>query len=243
MPSPIVPSEALDKKLLDYILTITERAKGWWDRGVAGTTLSCREELQEYRLRMEGRRSVAELYHDAKTEPFDGASNIGMGIEAIFSEFLLPLLIANTHDLEPAVQARVISTNELQDDLTTFHDTYHRYVVPEKRELLEYSLRELLTVGSAFHKWTYGSVWRQTEADFPVWISPDDGQPVMTFDQGMGRMMPMPADPKTPQGAWPSDPQTGLPLKTDNSSTSPQNTHESSILRRIMVAPSIEIAR
>src|SRR3990167_10892234 len=122
MPSPIVPSEILERRILDYVLTITERAKGWWKQDVHGTSLSRRDEFQEYRLRMEGRRSVAELYSDAKTEPFDGASNIGVGIESIFSEFLIPLLISNRHDLEPMLQASYKGSGSPQDDLTTFHD-------------------------------------------------------------------------------------------------------------------------
>ena len=136
MPSPILHSEGLDKRVLEYILTITERARGWWKQPVEGTTLNRRDEFQEYRLRMEGRRSVAQLYSDAKTEPFDGASNVGVGIEPIFSEFLIPLLLANTHDLEPMLQATYKGTKSPQDDLTSFHDGYHRYEVPGKRELL-----------------------------------------------------------------------------------------------------------
>src|SRR3990167_6037162 len=139
MPSPIVPSEVLDRRILDYVLTITERARSWWTQEVHGTTLSRRDEFQEYRLRMEGRRSVAELYADAKNEPFEGASNIGVGIESIFSEFLVPLLLANTLDLEPAVQATARHGTTILEDVTTFHDTYHRFDVPSKRELVEHS--------------------------------------------------------------------------------------------------------
>ena len=212
MPSAIVPSEALDKKLLDYILLVTERARGWWSRDIEGTSLTRKDELLEYRLRMEGRRSVAGLYHDAKNEPFAGASSIGVGIEAIFSEYLIPLLLANTHDLEPMLQALQRGTKTVSEDLTTFHDQYHRYDVPLKRELLEYSLRDLLTVGSCFHKWPYQTLWRQTAAEVPVWQVPD-GSPLMTLDQGTGQLMPQPADPKTPPERWPRDPQTGQPLQ------------------------------
>ena len=216
MLSPIVPSEALDKRVLEYVLMVTERAKSWWTHPVEGTERNRHDELQDYRLRMEGRRSVAELYHDAKSEPFDGASNVGVGIESIFAEFLIPLLIANTHDLEPKLQARLAGTKELVDDLTTFHDAYHHYEVPDKRELVEYSTRELLTVGSCFHKWSYGRWWTQSEVDFPVWINPLDGQPMLTQDPGTGRMLPRPADPKTPNELIPVDPASGLPMKLSN---------------------------
>ena len=212
--SAILPSPELDRKILEYVLAVTDRARAWWStRPENGTEVSRRDELTQYRLRMEGRRSVAELYHDAKTEPFDGASNVGVGIEAVFAEFLIPLLIANTHDLEPMLQAKVLGTHQVHDDLTTFHDSYHRYEVPDKRELLETSTRHLLTVGSDYHKWSYGRLWRQTDAELPVWQNPLDGQPLMSMDQGLGRPMPRPADPNTPPEAWPKDPMTGRPLE------------------------------
>ena len=59
MSSPIVPSETLDRRILDYVTTVTGRARGWWMREVDGTALKRKDELTEYRLRMEGRRSVA----------------------------------------------------------------------------------------------------------------------------------------------------------------------------------------
>ena len=52
MANPIVPSETLNKRVLDYVLTVTERAKSWWTQPVDGTTLSRRDEFLEYRLRM-----------------------------------------------------------------------------------------------------------------------------------------------------------------------------------------------
>lgn len=213
-PSAIVPSESLNRRILDYVLAMTER-RGFWSATVSGTELSRRDELTEYRLRMEGRRSVADLYHDVKSEPFDGASNVGIGIEMIFAESLIPLLLANTHDLEPMLQATFKGTKKVHDDLTTFHDTYHRFEVPEKRELLEASTRELLTTGSAFHKWTYGRLWRQSQVDFPVWTHPLSGQPILTQDPGTGQMLPKPADPSTPKEAWPLDPATRMPLTLD----------------------------
>ena len=216
MASPIVPSETLDKRILDYVLTVTERARGWWAQEISGTSLTRKDEMLEYRLRMEARRSVADLYHDAKNEPFDGASNVGVGLESVFAEFLVPMLIANTHDLEPMLQVRMRGTKTVNEDATAFHDNYHRYDVSDKRELLELSIRELLTVGSCFHKWTYGRFWDQAILDFPVWVHPLSGQPMMVIDQKMGRPMPVPADPKTPKDKIPVDPAMGLPYKLGN---------------------------
>lgn len=213
MPSPIVPSETLDRRILDYVLTVTNRARTWWDDRIAGTQVSRRDELLEYRLRMEARRSVAELYQDAKSEPFDGAANIGLGVESVFAEFLIPLFLANTHDLDPMLQAKLKGTNRVSEDLTTFHDAYHRFEVPEKRTLVEHSNRELLTTGGAFHKWTYGRFWEQAEVDFEVWADPRSLQPLLSLDPGTGRMLPLPADPKTPKDQWPVDPASGVPLR------------------------------
>lgn len=212
-PSAIVPSEATNRKLLDYIFTLTERARGWWTTPPDGAATSRTAELTEYRLRMEGRRSVAELYHDAKSAPFEGASNVGVDVEAIFSEFLIPLLLANGPDLEPMLQATRRGTTSIQSDLTTFHDQYHRFVVPNKRELLETSCRELLTVGSMFHKWSYRRLWRQTNVNLPVWVNPISGTPLMQLDEKSGRPLPQPADPNTPKEQWPRDPVLGTPLK------------------------------
>ena len=209
----IMPSESMDKRILDYVLTVTERSQRWWGQEITGTKLTRKDEFLEYRLRMESRRSVADLYHDAKNEPFDGASNVGVGLEAIFAEFLIPMLMANTHDLEPMLQARVRGTRKVSEDLTAFHDNFHRFEVLDKREMLEYSMRELLTVGGVFHKWSYGRFWQQAVVDFPVWVSPLDGQPMMVYDQKLGRMMPIPADEKTPKDQWPVDPMSGMPAK------------------------------
>lgn len=208
----IVPSEQLDRRILDYVMTMTERGRQWWTDPVMGVNGSRHEEFTEYRLRMEGRRSVAELYHDAKDEPFEGAANIGTGLEGIFGEFLIPLLLANTHDLEPKLQALLYGTKQVNNDLTTFHDFYHHFEVPEKRALVEHSTRELLTIGTAFHKWQYQTVWEESELDLPIWLNPVTGLPDM-FDAGDGKQVPRPADPKTPEERIPRDPVTGTPFR------------------------------
>lgn len=204
---------AFEKRLLDYVLTLTERGRSYWHEMIGGTTVSRTQEFEEYRLRMDGRRSVAELYHDAKTEPFEGAANIGTGIESVFSEFLIPLLLSNTHDLEPMLQVTLRGTKEVNQDLTDFHDTYHRFEVPEKREALEASLRELLTVGSHFHKWVGGTLWRSADARFPVWIDPLTHQPKLELDPGTGQFLPSPADPKTPEELIPIESLSGRPYR------------------------------
>ena len=73
----ILRGAAIDKKVLDYALQIISQSDGWWQDAMPGTAFSRRDQFQEYRLRMDGRRSVAGLYKDAKDEPFQNSSNIG----------------------------------------------------------------------------------------------------------------------------------------------------------------------
>ena len=208
----ILRGAAIDKKVLDYALQIISQSDGWWQDAMPGTAFSRRDQFQEYRLRMDGRRSVAGLYKDAKDEPFQNSANIGVPAEQIFSEFLIPTLLANTHDLEPMLQAVDTQTEEVDDPLTAFHDRYHRVELGTKRQLLEESTREVLTVGSAFHKWTWGSVWKQRDVEFTVFTSPLDGQPVMRPNPQTGQREPWFVDPKMPEDLWPVDPIMGIKL-------------------------------
>ena len=209
----ILRGNAIDKRILEYALQIISQSDGWWQGGMPGTVFSRRDQFAEYRLRMDGRRSVAGLYKDAKDEPFDNSSNVGVPAEQIFSEFLIPTFLANTHDLEPMLQAVDTATEEVDDALTAFHDRYHRIELSTKRQLLEESLREVLTVGSVFHKWTWGSVWKQREVDFTVFTHPLGGQPILQPNPQTGQSEPWFVDPKMPDELWPVDPATGIKLK------------------------------
>ena len=209
----ITRGNAMDKKILDYALQVIQQSDGWWQDGMPGTAFSRRDQFQEYRLRMDGRRSVAGLYKDSKDDPFPNSSNVGVPAEQIFSEFLIPTLLANTHDLEPMLQAIDLQTEQVDDALTAFHDRYHRTELSTKRQLLEESLREVLTVGTVFHKWTWGSLWKQREVPFTVFISPLDGQPIMRPNPQTGQGEPWFVDPKMPDDLWPVDPIMGIKLK------------------------------
>lgn len=209
----VIHNPLIDKQLTEYILSVTGESKDWWDETVGGTSGTTRRgQLEEYRLRYNARRSVAELYKDAKDDPFPMSSNIGIGIEQIFGEFLIPTFLANGHDLEPMLQVEDKRTGKIDDTLTKFHDSYQRETFLKKRSLLEESNREILAVGGVFHKWLWTNVWRQQETEFPVWQHPLSGQPIMAPD-GAGGMAPIPADSRTPEEAWPVDPSTGIKLK------------------------------
>lgn len=213
MPDVILRSPAIEKRLLEYVLSCMSQSDGWWEDALAGSGQSRRAQVEEYRARYAARRSVAGLGADAKSTPWPNASNIGIGAEQIFGEFLIPMLLANTHDLEPMLQAIDLQTGKVEDTLTAFHDHYHRVELSTKRALLEESLREVLTTGTVFHKWTYESIWKQQEVSLPVFVHPLSGQPMQVMDPQTGQPTFLPADPKMPTEQYPVDPATGIRLK------------------------------
>lgn len=213
MPNGIIRTPAIDNKILTYVLATVSDSNNWWHSDVAGSSISRLDRIGEYRKRYDAYRSTSSLDSDLKTQPFPrGSSNIGVGAEQIFGEFLVSQIIGNTRDLTPALQAIDENTEEVNTALTKFHDNYHRYEVAT-REQIEYSIREIFKVGGVFHKWTYNSIWQQRETSLTVWVHPLSNQPMMIPDQGTGQLMPMIADPKTPKETYPIDPATGIPLK------------------------------
>src|SRR3990167_10251610 len=151
-------SSEIDKKLLEYILAVTDSSRGWWDDTVAGSTQTRQTMFTEFRQRYQARRSIAQLNKDVKDSPWPRSSNIGIGLEQIFGEYLVPLFVANTFDIEPMLQTIDEGTENVDEPLTQFHDNYQRSEFLGKRQLLEHSCREILTVGGVFHKWTWGSI-------------------------------------------------------------------------------------
>ena len=207
MPSPsdwiVLRNPALEKNLLEYILQTTSSSQDWWGTQIQGSRHSIRDMFMEFRLRYDGKRSVASLYQDTKTEPFRGV-NIGVPMEQVMGEFLVPTFIANTHDLEPMLQARDGETDQVDEPLTVFHDTYQRSQYLNKRAFLEQSDREVLTVGGVFHKWHWGSTWRQVEGTAYVFSHPASG-PIMIPNQ-QGELDFLYADPQMPEEKWPTAP-------------------------------------
>ena len=209
----ILRSPDLDKKLLAYILAVTHESEGWWEETLAGSFLSRRSLVAEWRARYDAQRSTMSLDRDVKEEPFKGASNFGIGAEQIAGEFLVPVMLTNTVGLTPMLQALDLDTEQIDEPLTTFHDRYQRYELAESLALREDSTREVFKVGGVFHKWTYGTLWKQREIDLTVFAHPLTNQPVLQPDPGTGGLEPIPADPKMPEELWPVDPATGLKLK------------------------------
>lgn len=207
---PVIRTEALDKRILDYILAVSDKSP--WEDKVPQIGISWTSLFKDYRARYAARRSVAELYQDAKNDPFPLSSNLGTGIEQITGEALIPRFLANTFDLDPMCQAMNIGTDQKDDALTTFHDRYRRREVPMLRDRLEESNREMLTVGSVFHKWTYGSNWKQTEGSMTVFVDPATGQPLMTANPQTGEPEPLLVDPNLPEEVYPKD-ALGRPYK------------------------------
>lgn len=206
----ILRSPQIEKALLDYCLQISDSSQSWWMERPDNAPLSRRAYYNEFRLRYEARRSVACLYSDAKDKPFPRSSNIGLGVERIAGEFLIPMFMANTHDLEPCLQAIEDGTGKVDQPLTTFHDSYQREWFMNKRSLLEASAREVLTVGGCYHKYYWSSLYRQFEVPVYVFAHPATG-PVMIPNE-TGQVDFLYADPNMPEDKWPEAPD-GVKLR------------------------------
>lgn len=205
----VMRSPQLEKSLLEYCMQIENSSGSWWADKVPGSNTSRLDLFLEFRLRYQGKRSVASLHQDTKIKPFKGV-NVGVPIEQVMGEFLNPTFISNTHDLEPMVQAYDEKTDEVDETLTTFHDNYQRSWYLGKRQLLEQSNREVLTVGGVFHKWYWTSLWKQREVTLYVFAHPATG-PIMVPNE-QGEMDFMPADPNMPEDKWPVGPD-GVKLR------------------------------
>ena len=213
MPDLIRDDPATDRRLLTYILAVADQSKNYWSETMPGTRLSRADLLKEYRLRYGARRSVAELHNDVKRRPFStGSSNIGIGLESIFGEYLIPVGLQNSVDLEPMCQAVDIGSGAVDDDLTQAHDDYLRHDLTV-RNLYELIYREVYTVGSVLAKWTGGSTGRQQEGSLPVLGDPSVGEPVFKTNPQTGQQEPITVDPKMPEELYPTDPFTGQKMR------------------------------
>ena len=212
MPDLIRDDPAMNKRLLEYILSVSEQSTRYWQETVEGTRLSRSDLLKEYRLRYAARRSVAQLYKDSKDSPFPNSSNIGIGIEAIFGEYLIPVGLQNTVDLEPMCQAEDIGTGQTDDNVTKAHDDYLRNVLVV-RNSYERVLREIYTVGGVIDKWTWGSLWRQKEVTLHVLTDPRVGEPLFKTNEQTGTQEPIVVDPRMPEEMLPLDPFTGQRMR------------------------------
>jgi len=207
----VLRTPELEKSLLEYILQVTDSSENWWMSTIEGTVQSRLDWFKEFRARYEARRSVADLYRDAKDEPFPLSANVGVGVEQIFGEFLIPTSLANTYDLDPMLQAVDEQTEKENRPLTVFHDNYQRSQELGKRAMLERSIREILTVGGVFHKWAWSSIWKQQEVPVFVFAHPQFG-PVMVPNPETGEQDFMYADPNMPSDHWPVGPD-GVKLR------------------------------
>ena len=204
--------QVMNRKLLEYVLQVTDQSTRYWTETVPGTRLSRADGLKEYRLRYQARRSVAQLMNDVKNTPFPRSSNIGIGLESIFGEYLIPVGLQNTVDLEPMCQAVDMGTGQVDDSITAAHDDYLRNQIVVRNHY-EQTLREVYTVGAVINKWTWGSLWRQKEMVLNVLVDPRIGQPLMKTNQETGEQEPITVDPKMPEDMLPVDPFTGQKVK------------------------------
>lgn len=199
---------AMERKILEYILATTNQSAEWWQEQYAGTSENRKSRLEAYRLRYEARRSVAQLFHDIKIQPFRRASNVGIGIEQIFGEWLVANCLANTVDLDPPVDVYDPKTRKTDEAIEQFYTELLLHEMGIRSETYENLLREVFTVGSAISKWESTYPTRRREKTMFVLLDPLSNQPLLKPD-GTGGFMPIEANPEMPAEELPLDPNTG----------------------------------
>lgn len=194
----------MERKLLEYILATSSQSSVWWSETLPGTTETRRSRLDRFRLRYEARRSVAALFTDLKTQPFLRASNVGVGLEQIFGEWLIANCLANTVDLDPPIDVFDPTTRKTDEAVEQFYR--HQYLNQLSiRTVYEVLLREVFMAGSAISKWESYTNSRQREREMWVLLDPLTKQPIL-FPSESGSLEPIPADPQMPPEQLPMTP-------------------------------------
>jgi len=197
----------MEKRLLEYIEATSSQSNGWWNEKRKGTGEDRRGSLNRYRLRYEARRSVAQLFTDAKTEPFLRASNVGIGIEAIMGEWLIANTLGNTVDRDPPLDVFDPRTNTTDNMVRDFYRDYYLRTLGA-RDVYQDVLREVFSVGGAITKMESSYPSRTVEHELWVLMDPETHAPLMQPDAN-GEPQPIPADPETSQDELPFSPQSG----------------------------------
>ena len=195
---------AMEKKLLEYIEQTSANASSWWHESYIGTTETRASRLDRYRKRYEARRSVASLMSDAKTLPFRGASNVGVGMEQIMGEWLIANSLANTVDLDPPLDVYDPTTGQTDHLVQTFYrDRYVQQL--QMRTIYETLLREVFQTGTTISKWESWSAKHSRERVAWVLFDPQTHEPLMVPGEN-GKPTPIEADPETPLERLPLTP-------------------------------------
>ena len=184
---------AMEQKLLEYVEATSQQSDSWWREGYAGTIENRLSRLDRYRKRYEGRRSVAQLFADAKTEPFLRASNVGVGIEQIFGEWLTANCLTNTVDLDPPLDVFDPQTGKTDDLVEAFYRQQYLQVI-QARLTYETICREIFEVGTAISKWENWTQQKLREKSAWVLLDPTTKQPILKPDAS-GQPIPIEADP------------------------------------------------
>ena len=60
----VLRSEALDRRVLEYLIQVVGQSDDWWRATVPGTLTSRTQQFDQFRARYAGRRSVGSLAAD-----------------------------------------------------------------------------------------------------------------------------------------------------------------------------------
>ena len=198
----------MESRLLEYIEATAAQSASWWRETRPGTHEDRRGSLQRFRLRYDARRSVASLMHDAKTEPFLRAANVGVGIEGIMGEWLLANTLGNTLDRDPPLDVFDPQTNTTDALVLAFYRDYY-FRVLKAREVYQDVLREVFSVGGAFTK--LESYYPRRTREQVAWVlaDPVTKQPLQRVNPQTRQMDYIPADPETSPEDLPLSPLSG----------------------------------
>lgn len=195
----------MEQRLFEYIQATADQSESWWREGYPGTLENRLTRLDRYRKRYEARRSVAQLFADVKTQPYRRASNIGVGIEQIFGEWLTAKCLANTVDLDPPLDVYDPKTRRTDEVVESFYRDFYIQQL-QARTVYETIAREVFEVGSVVSKWESWAQSKTVERSAWVLIDPATRQPLFRPDPSTGEQAPIEADPQTPPDQLPMTP-------------------------------------
>lgn len=199
----VLPGESVDEAIRRYVLRICSES--------LRRTAEYRNWLREATKRYEALRSTRSLDRDDPGTPWTRASNVGMPLEAIMGEALIPRLNASTVDSKPMYRVSLdVDDQELKqtwdERLTDFYQDVLMKGV-RLRPVRDETHRNLMVDGDAFEEPQWDDRWVQTART--VAILQDANGEFMQDEAGMMRVFPANLNPE----AIPEDPLTGGKLK------------------------------
>ena len=198
----VLPSETVDEAVRRYLLrALSESLR---------KTMEHREWLLEATKRWEGMRSTRSLDSDDPGTPWAWASNVGIPLEAMSGESLIPRFNASTVDADPIF--RVTLPQEAKDlaqfeqPLTHWYQDFYRRTLRIRRVRKETYLNMCMD-GDAIEGVEWETLWRQRANTVALYQDANGG--VLVDEQGKPRVFGLNLQPEE----IPQDPLTGKPMK------------------------------